>query len=142
MKMAYFTKGMKVRLNASHQQHGRGRHSKGRSIGEIVGASHTLGCWIVRWPELKYPETLHENWLEPIKGARTINREIVIRLLPREDGGLRVCSDDVPGLILSGPNPAAVMSDVWPALLVLTANKSPSPTRCGETMTIEGAEER
>lgn len=34
----------------------------------------------------------------------------------REDGGLRVYSDDVPGLILSGPDPVAVFEDVVPAL--------------------------
>ncbi len=33
-----------------------------------------------------------------------------------EDGGLRVCSDDVPGLILSGPDPNRVIADVMPAL--------------------------
>lgn len=34
----------------------------------------------------------------------------------REDGGLRVYSDDVPGLMLSGADPLAVFSDVLPAL--------------------------
>ncbi len=34
----------------------------------------------------------------------------------REDGGLRVYSDDVPGLVLSGPDPVAVFEDVVPAL--------------------------
>lgn len=34
----------------------------------------------------------------------------------RSDGGLRAYSDDVPGLMLSGPNPEAVFEDVIPAL--------------------------
>lgn len=37
----------------------------------------------------------------------------------REDGGLRVYSDDLPGLILSGEDPRAVLADVGPALEVL-----------------------
>lgn len=44
---------------------------------------------------------------------------VTIKLLVREDGGLRVCSDDVPGLILSGPDQAVVLGDVLPALRVL-----------------------
>lgn len=46
-------------------------------------------------------------------------KEITIKLLPREDGGLRVCSDDEPGLILSGADPMKVMAGVWPALTIL-----------------------
>jgi hypothetical protein len=34
----------------------------------------------------------------------------------REDGGLRVHSDDVPGFVLSHSDPMAVLSDVKPAL--------------------------
>lgn len=30
----------------------------------------------------------------------------------REDGGLRVYSDDLPGLVLSGENPRAVLADI------------------------------
>jgi hypothetical protein len=37
----------------------------------------------------------------------------------REDGGLRIWSDDVPGLLLSGPDPDAVLADVIPALAAL-----------------------
>jgi hypothetical protein len=48
-----------------------------------------------------------------------IDREITIKLLPREDGGVRVCSDDVPGLILSGPDPLKVLADIGPALKIL-----------------------
>jgi hypothetical protein len=35
---------------------------------------------------------------------------------PREDGGLRVYSDQIPGFVLSHNNPAAVLLDVAPAL--------------------------
>ena len=48
-----------------------------------------------------------------------IDREINIKLLPREDGGLRVCSDDVPGLILSGANQLDVLASIGPALEAL-----------------------
>ena len=34
----------------------------------------------------------------------------------REDGGMRVYSDDVPGFVLSGANCAAVFDDIVPAL--------------------------
>jgi len=39
-----------------------------------------------------------------------------IVITPRPDGGIRVSSDQVPGLVLSGKDPSAVMADVWPAL--------------------------
>ncbi len=45
--------------------------------------------------------------------------QVTIILHRRGDGGLRVYSDDVPGLILSGPDPAKVMLDVWPALVAI-----------------------
>lgn len=47
--------------------------------------------------------------------------KVTITLQRRGDGGLRVCSDDVPGLVLSGPDPTKVMSDVWPAIEALRA---------------------
>lgn len=37
----------------------------------------------------------------------------------RSDGGLRVWSDDFLGLILSGPDPAKVLADIWPAIIAL-----------------------
>ena len=37
----------------------------------------------------------------------------------RKDGGLRIRSDDVKGLILSGSNPAKVIGDLIPALITL-----------------------
>lgn len=44
---------------------------------------------------------------------------ITLRLLPREDGGLRIVSDDVPGLILSGADQSAVWRDLGPAIEAL-----------------------
>lgn len=48
-----------------------------------------------------------------------IDRPVTIKLEPRPDGGLRVSSDDVPGLILSHSNPAKVLADLLPALYEL-----------------------
>jgi hypothetical protein len=42
--------------------------------------------------------------------------KIVLVFERREDGGLRVYSDEVPGLVLSGSDPDAVLADVKPAL--------------------------
>lgn len=32
------------------------------------------------------------------------------------DGRLRVCSDDIPGLVLSGTDAREVLRDLWPAI--------------------------
>jgi hypothetical protein len=42
--------------------------------------------------------------------------KIVVIFERREDGGLRVFSDDVPGFVLSHSDPRAVLDDVKPAL--------------------------
>lgn len=42
--------------------------------------------------------------------------KITVCFQGRNDGGLRVWSDDVPGFVLSNANAAAVMEDVEPAL--------------------------
>ena len=42
--------------------------------------------------------------------------KIVLRIQQRADGGVRVWSDDVPGLVLSGADPEAVYRDVRPAV--------------------------
>lgn len=42
--------------------------------------------------------------------------KVVVTFERRPDGGLRAYSDDVPGLMLAGPNPEAVFNDVIPAL--------------------------
>lgn len=42
--------------------------------------------------------------------------EITIRIAEREDGGLRVWSDDVPGFVLSHAERGKVLADIGPAL--------------------------
>jgi hypothetical protein len=42
----------------------------------------------------------------------------------RDDGGLRIWSDDIPGLILSGADPSAVWRDLGPAIEVLLRRNS------------------
>jgi hypothetical protein len=49
----------------------------------------------------------------------------------REDGGLRIWSDDVPGLILSGLKPRDVMRDVIPAIDALTRHNGPRLGKIG-----------
>ena len=44
---------------------------------------------------------------------------ITVSLLDREDGGVRVQSDDLPGLILSGPNKEEVIHSIIPAMSAL-----------------------
>jgi len=46
-------------------------------------------------------------------------KSLNLQLETREDGGLFVWSDDVPGLILSGPDKNAVLEAIGPALAVL-----------------------
>jgi hypothetical protein len=43
-------------------------------------------------------------------------RVVTLVIVPREDGGLRVSSPDMRGLLLSGAVPSAVLRDVGPAL--------------------------
>lgn len=47
--------------------------------------------------------------------------KIILWLERRPDGGLRVYSPHVKGLVFSGPDPALVMSDVIPALIQMNA---------------------
>lgn len=51
-------------------------------------------------------------------------RHITLFLEAREDGGLHVSSPDLPGLILSGPDQAAVMAKVMPAIDALEEARS------------------
>lgn len=59
--------------------------------------------------------------------SKTIRKALTIRLEPREDGGLRVRSDDLCGLILSGPDPAKIMADVLPAIIMLQSWRIEEP---------------
>jgi len=55
--------------------------------------------------------------------------EVAVYLAPREGGGLRVWSDEVIGLILSGPDPRKVGADIWPAIEAIRAHKRASRTK-------------
>lgn len=50
---------------------------------------------------------------------------VTLRLDYREDGGLRVSSPDMPGLILSGEDRDAVMRQVIPAIDAIREHSSP-----------------
>lgn len=50
----------------------------------------------------------------------------------RPDGGLRVRSHDIPGLILSGPEPHKILSDLSTALAVLNVLPPPPQKDTGE----------
>ena len=52
-----------------------------------------------------------------------VDREITIKMGPREDGGLRVWSDDLPGLILSGSDQLKVLQDVGHVIIQLIRHK-------------------
>lgn len=49
--------------------------------------------------------------------------KITVILERRGDGGLRVCSDDLPGLILSGADPQKVAADIPTAIQVLLEHR-------------------
>ncbi len=50
-----------------------------------------------------------------------LDRTITITLEPREDGGIRIYSDALPGLILSHSDPHKAMEALGPSLQMLTA---------------------
>lgn len=47
--------------------------------------------------------------------------KLTLLILERPDGGLRICSEELPGLILSGPDPVKVCAKIWPAVVALRA---------------------
>jgi hypothetical protein len=49
-----------------------------------------------------------------VKDAKTF--KVVLHIERRPDGGIRVWSDDVPGLVLSHRDPQRVLDDIKPAL--------------------------
>ncbi len=65
-------------------------------------------------------DELGDGWLDDYLNSLP---DAVLRLnfKRREDGGLRVWSDDVPGLHLSGKRHADVIRDIGPALAELIA---------------------
>ena len=48
---------------------------------------------------------------------------VKVTLEDRNDGGLRVSSDDLPGLLLSGPNKESVCERIAPAIQALFEHK-------------------
>jgi hypothetical protein len=51
--------------------------------------------------------------------------KFAIFIEPRPDGGIRISSNDLPGLILSADNPHKCLSTVWHAVLALAEQGSP-----------------
>lgn len=49
-------------------------------------------------------------------GQNTKFAKIVVKFERRDDGGLRAFSDDVPGFVLSNPDPHIVLDDIVPTL--------------------------
>jgi len=58
-----------------------------------------------------------------------VAKRIVVVFERRPDGGLRVYSDDVPGFVLSHPDPIAVQADVVPALTGIISEMVGHPVR-------------
>jgi hypothetical protein len=58
-----------------------------------------------------------------------VDREITIKLAPREDGGLRVWSDEVPGLILSHSDQEKIIKDLGVALLAILQYRAAATRR-------------
>lgn len=67
--------------------------------------------------------------LQAAKSPDEPGRIATITLARRFDGGLRVYSDELPGLILSGSRPDAVMTDVLPAIEALAWYSAFHPRR-------------
>lgn len=71
---------------------------------------------------------------------------IVVKMLRREDGGLRIWSDGIGGLILSDNDPVRACGKIWPALLALASGgdlvdaKSESRPPMVDPVTIERAD--
>lgn len=58
-----------------------------------------------------------------------VKREITIKLAPRDDGGLRVWSDDIPGLVLSHRVQELILMDLGQAIIGLLEDKDGQHTR-------------
>jgi hypothetical protein len=54
---------------------------------------------------------------------KNLSFRVTVCFESRPDGGLRVWSDDVPGLVLSHPNVDDVLEDVTEALKVILSHK-------------------
>lgn len=52
---------------------------------------------------------------------------IGVTIEDREDGGIRVYSDDLPGLLLSGKNRVSVLADIEPAARAILEYSGKNP---------------
>lgn len=52
-----------------------------------------------------------------------MGRHIKVIIEPREDGGILVYSDDLPGLVLSGRERIKILADIEPAVRALLEHK-------------------
>lgn len=73
------------------------------------------------WNVAQRQEKIEEAQLD--SNNSLVEQEIVIKLAPRNDGGVRVWSDDVPGLALSGREQDLVLLDIGPTLIGLLEQK-------------------
>jgi len=55
--------------------------------------------------------------------------KITVRMSRRPDGGLRVWSDQLPGLVLSNKDPQRVMADIVPAMELILAEMLGCPVK-------------
>lgn len=78
-------------------------------------ACATTGMAIIRWNTRLASRTVPE-------GGEA--HALSIRIEQRPDGGIRVWSPHVRGLILSGSDPCKVLADVWPAITALLQHKN------------------
>lgn len=53
-------------------------------------------------------------------------RHIKVTVEPREDGGIRIYSEDLPGLVLSGRERVKIMGDIGPAVRAILEHKGES----------------
>ncbi len=64
--------------------------------------------------------------------------KIIIHTQRRRDGGLRVWSDDVPGLILSHADADRVMADIIPAVETIMEDVLGYPIRASQLIPVSG----
>jgi hypothetical protein len=65
--------------------------------------------------------------------------KVRVQLEPREDGGLRAWSPDVPQLVLSSEDPALVFLDIPIALEVILSYRFEQPMRVAELVALPAA---
>ena len=133
----YFAGGLGRRIRFA-------RENAGLSVNELAEWMDVSPSAIRNWEgDFKFPShknmdtlalflTVDATWLQT--GVRTTESEPKEPMTPqrfyliaerREDGGLRITCPEVPGLVLSGADPHAVMRDVVPAIDALMRRNGP-----------------